>query len=66
MTGEETAGMVVETIGALVALFVISYLIAVDANKKGRSGIGWGLLCFFTCFIAVPIYFLLTSEDKGK
>ena len=66
MNGEETAGMVVESIGALVALFVISYLIAVDANKKGRSGIGWGLLCFFTCFIAVPLYFLLTSEDKGK
>lgn len=66
MNGEETAGMVVESIGVLVALFVISYLIAVDANKKGRSGIGWGLLCFLTCFIAVPLYFLLTSEDKGK
>lgn len=66
MNREDTAGMVVESIGVLVALFVISYLIAVDANKKGRSGIGWGLLCFFTCFIAVPLYFLLTSEDKGK
>jgi|GEM_PF-1500716 hypothetical protein len=66
MSGEETAGMVVESIGVLIALFVISYLIAVDANKKGRSGIGWGMLCFFTCFIAVPLYFLLTSEDKGK
>ena len=66
MSGEETAGMVVESIGVLIALFVISYLIAVDANKKGRSGIGWGMLCFFTCFIAVQLYFLLTSEDKGK
>jgi hypothetical protein len=53
-------------IGGLIPLFVISYLIAVDANKKGRSGIAWGLLCFFTCYIAVPIYFLLTTQDKGK
>lgn len=59
-------GAVIETIGILIALFVISYLIALDANKKGRSGVGWGLFCFFTCFIAVPIYFLLTSEDKKE
>ncbi len=62
MEGEE----VIDTIGGLIALFVISYLIAVDANKKGRSGIGWGLLSFFTCLIAVPIYFLLTTQDKGE
>ena len=59
-------GEIIEAIGGLIALFVISYLIALDANKKGRSGAGWGLLCFFTCFIAVPIYFLLTLEDKKE
>jgi hypothetical protein len=66
MNEEESVGMVVESISALIALFVISYLIAVDAKKKGRSGVGWGLLCFLTCFLAVPLYFLLTSEDKEK
>lgn len=58
--------IVIETIVGLIALLVVSYLVAVDANKKGRSGIGWGLLCFFTCFIAVPIYFLLTTQEKGE
>lgn len=58
--------MVIEAIVGLIALLVVSYLVAVDANKKGRSGIGWGLLCFFTCFIAVPIYFLLTTQEKGE
>lgn len=62
MEGQE----IIEAIGGLIALAVISYLIAVDANKKGRSGIGWGLLCFFTCFIVVPIYFLLTTQEKGE
>lgn len=58
--------IVIEAIVGLIALLVVSYLVAVDANKKGRSGIGWGLLCFFTCFIAVPIYFLLTTQEKGE
>jgi hypothetical protein len=62
MEGEE----VIDAIGGLIALLVISYLIAADANKKGRSGMGWGLLCFFTCLIAVPIYFLLTTQNKGE
>ena len=57
---------IIEAIGGLVALGVISYLIALDANKKGRSGIAWGLLCFFTCFIAIPIYFLLITKEKGE
>jgi hypothetical protein len=61
-----TPALLIDSIGMLVALFVISYLIAIDANKRGRFGIGWGLLCFFTCFIAVPVYFLLISRRKEK
>lgn len=55
---------IVEAFGGLIALIVISYLIAVDANKKGRSGIAWGLITFFSCFIMIPIYFLLISKDN--
>lgn len=66
MENEMTAGGFVEALGGLVALFVIAYLIAVDAGKKGRSGWAWGLLCFFTCLIAVPIYFLVISKEKGE
>lgn len=62
---EETEAIGV-IIGGFVSLLVISYLIAIDANKRGRSGIGWGLLCFFTSLLAVPIYFLLTIQDKGE
>lgn len=53
----------VEAVLGLISMVVISYLIGSDANRRGRSGVLWGLLCFFTCIIAVPIYFLLTSED---
>lgn len=56
---------IIEAIGGLLALTAISYLIAVDANKRGRSGIAWGLLTFFTCFISVPIYFLLISRNNS-
>lgn len=62
MEGQEVIGAV----GGLVSLAVVSYLIAIDANKKGRSGIAWGLLCFFTCFIAIPVYFLLSTQEKEK
>lgn len=57
MEDDLTAGGLIEGLGGLIALFVVSYLIAIDAGKKGRSSWAWGLLCFFTCFIAVPIYF---------
>ena len=57
---------IIEAIIVLIANAVISCLIAADASKKGRSAIGWGLLCFFTCFIAIPIYFLLTTKKKGE
>lgn len=56
--------IVIQGIFALMVVAVISYLIAVDANKKGRSGILWALLCFFTCLIAIPIYFLLITQEK--
>lgn len=56
---------IVEAIGGLIALAVISYLIAVDANKRGMSGLAWGLLTFFTCFISVPFYFLLISSNDN-
>jgi hypothetical protein len=55
----------VEMTGILIALAVISYLIAVDANKRGRSGVAWGLLTFFTCFISIPIYFLIISSNNN-
>lgn len=57
---------IIEAVGGLIALAVISYLIAVDANKRGRSGVAWGLLTFFTCFISVPIYFLLISSNNNS
>ena len=48
----------------LSVLLVIAYLIGVDANKRERSGLLWGLFVFLSCLIAVPIYFLLISNDK--
>jgi hypothetical protein len=30
----------------LVAMVIIAYLVAVDANKKGRSGLMWGCWSF--------------------
>jgi hypothetical protein len=55
----------IEVVAAMIMLGVISWLIGVDANKHGRSGVGWGLLTFFTCFVAIPIYFLLVSRDSA-
>lgn len=53
-----------EILGLLVSLVVISYLIGCDAEKRGLSGMMWGLFTFFSCFMAVPIYFLLISNNQ--
>lgn len=66
MDSSHTDITIVDIILMPVALAIIAFLIGYDANKKGRCGVAWGLLCFFTCAIAIPIYFLLTSKDQEK
>jgi hypothetical protein len=59
----EDFGLVDGAVG-LVSMIVIAYLIGLDADKKGRSGLLWGLFAFFSCLIAVPLYFYLVTKDK--
>jgi len=44
-------------LGAIVAA-AIAIWVAIDANKRGMNGIGWGIGVFLLCIVFLPIYLL--------
>jgi len=61
------ASDVFEGVLSLAGLAVVALLVGLDAERRGWSGIGWGLLCLCSCAIAIPVYFLLvTRADEQK
>jgi hypothetical protein len=48
--------------GSLIGFFICAALavyVGQDANKRGMSGIGWGLGTFFLCIVFLPLYFIM-------
>lgn len=38
---------------------VIGVLVAVDANKRGMNGAGWGMGTFLLCLVFLPLYLIM-------
>lgn len=38
---------------------VVGFLVAQDANKRGMSGVGWGVATFLFCIVFLPLYLLM-------
>jgi hypothetical protein len=45
-------------IGLVIAL-AIAYWVYQDAEKRGMSGIGWGIGTFLLCIIFLPLYLIM-------
>lgn len=59
-----SAGLVIGAI-VLLGLLTLAFVISNDANKRGRSGILWGLATLFLPIFTVPIY-LITVLGENK
>ena len=44
-------------LGAIIA-GIIAIWVAMDANKRGMNGIGWGIGVFLLCIVFLPIYLI--------
>ena len=65
MYGTDNSGMLIyQLIGLLIAA-AIAFWVYKDANERGMSGVLWGILVFFFCIIALPIYLLIRKPKTG-
>ena len=52
-------------IGFIIAA-IAGYLVAVDANKRGMSGTGWGIGVFLLLIVFLPLYFICRKPLIGN
>ncbi len=50
----------------LVILFLVSYLVAADANSKGENGLLWGLLVFFMPMMGLFAYVIWRAIQSSQ
>ncbi len=55
---EDGGSIIFQLFGVLIAL-VIAIVVARDAKQRGMSGLGWGIITFLICIIAIPIYLVV-------
>jgi hypothetical protein len=60
-----TAGTVlmIRLVSLIIAL-ALAIWVAQDANKRGMSGIGWGIGTFFLCIIFLPLYLIMRKPVR--